>query len=149
MRLLTLCVACSLVVAQEPTIGDRYQLVWADEFEQDGKPDSEKWTYETGFVRNNELQWYQPDNATCKDGRLIIEGRRETRPNPEYEEGSRSWRKNRKAISYTSACLLTRGLHSWQYGRFEIRAKIVAEDGLWPAIWFLGVDGALAQLWRD
>ncbi|MFC1761515.1 family 16 glycosylhydrolase [Planctomycetota bacterium] len=29
----------------------------------------------------------------------------------------------------------------WQHGRFEVRAKIEAQDGLWPAIWFLGVDG--------
>ena len=128
-------------VGQEPTVPDGYRIVWADEFEKEGKPDRKKWTYETGFVRNNELQWYQADNAYCKDGRLMIEGRRETRPNPDFEQGNRSWRKSRKSISYTSACLLTRGLHQWQYGRFEIRAKIVAAEGLWPAIWFLGVDG--------
>jgi hypothetical protein len=46
----------------------RYKLVWSDEFNQDGKPDPKKWTYETGFVRNEELQWYQPDNTRCENG---------------------------------------------------------------------------------
>ncbi|MEP6626762.1 MAG: hypothetical protein ABJA32_02215, partial [Ginsengibacter sp.] len=39
-----------------------YQLVWSDEFNNNGRPDSTKWNYEHGFVRNHELQWYQPEN---------------------------------------------------------------------------------------
>ena len=62
----------------------RYKLVWSDEFNQDGKPDPKKWAFETGFVRNRELQWYQPDNARCADGLLIIEARRERIKNPNY-----------------------------------------------------------------
>lgn len=120
---------------------DEYRLVWADEFDTDGRPDPKNWIYEEGFKRNRELQWYQPENAVCRDGKLVIEGRRERRPNPTYREGSEDWKEERKDIEYTSSCLLTRGLHSWQYGRFEVRAKIVAQAGLWPAIWFLGVDG--------
>lgn len=34
------------------------KLVWADEFEYSGRPDSLKWGYETGFVRNREAQYY-------------------------------------------------------------------------------------------
>lgn len=120
---------------------DEYQLVWTDEFEQDGPPDPKKWTFEQGFVRNRELQWYQPENAFCKDGRLVIEARREQRPNPDFVKGSDNWKQNREMAEYTSACLMTKGLHSWQYGRFEIKARIQAEPGLWPAIWFLGVEG--------
>jgi beta-glucanase (GH16 family) len=120
---------------------DDYRLVWADEFEVDGRPDPENWSYEHGFVRNRELQWYQPENAYIEGGRLVIEGRRERRENPNYREGSKNWKESRKYIEYTSACLVTKGLHSWQYGRFEIKARIKAEDGLWPAIWFLGVEG--------
>lgn len=56
---------------------DAWKLVWSDEFDKDGRPDPTKWTYETGFVRNEELQWYQPENAWCEKGLLIIEGRRE------------------------------------------------------------------------
>jgi hypothetical protein len=54
-----------------------YQLVWSDEFEKDGRPDSTKWGYEHGFVRNEEAQWYQPENARCKNGMLVIEAKRE------------------------------------------------------------------------
>ena len=127
-------------LAAEPSPGE-YRLVWSDEFEQNGKPDPANWTYERGFVRNNELQWYQPENAFCTNGFLIIEGRKEQKENPNYTAGSRDWRRSRKQIEYTSACLITRGLQSWQYGRFEIRARIQTRKGLWPAIWFLGVEG--------
>ena len=115
-----------------------FALVWADEFDQNGRPDTTKWHYEEGFVRNHELQWYQRDNAWCEGGRLIIEARREQRPNPRYEEGSRDWRKGRAHIEYTSSCLLTRRKASWQYGRFEMRARIDIRSGLWPAWWTLG-----------
>lgn len=114
------------------------KLVWSDEFDKEGPPDPLKWTYETGFVRNKELQWYQPDNAFCKDGKLIIEARRERKPNPNFEAGSGDWKRSREFIEYTSASVITRGLHSWQYGRFEIRAKIDISPGMWPAIWTLG-----------
>ncbi len=119
-----------------------YELVWADEFTQDGTPNPKNWTYEKGFVRNEELQWYQPENAFCKDGLLVIEARKEQRANPLYVEGSRDWRKNRKNIDYTSACLITKGLQSWQYGRFEMRGKIDINAGLWPAFWTLGEKGS-------
>jgi beta-glucanase (GH16 family) len=118
-----------------------YRLVWADEFETDGPPNPENWVFERGFVRNKELQWYQPDNAFCEGGRLIIEGRRERKPNPNYEQGSDHWKTKRQFIEYTSSCVKTKGLHSWQFGRFEVKAKIKTEAGLWPAIWFLGVEG--------
>ena len=47
--------------------GKEYRLVWSDEFEVDGRP-SKDWSYEHGFQRNQELQWYQSDNAYVKDG---------------------------------------------------------------------------------
>lgn len=118
-----------------------YRLVWHDDFEIDGAPDPTKWTFERGFVRNQELQWYQPDNARCEDGRLIIEARCESRPNPRHEPGSADWRRARATVEYTSACVTTRGLHAWLYGRIEVRARIEARPGLWPAIWTLGVAG--------
>jgi len=36
-----------------------YKLVWADEFDADGPPNPKNWTFEEGFLRNNEDQWYQ------------------------------------------------------------------------------------------
>jgi hypothetical protein len=59
-----------------------WKLVWSDEFDTEGKPDSNNWNYEHGFVRNEELQWYQADNANCKNGLLIIEGVRKLSPIP-------------------------------------------------------------------
>lgn len=119
-----------------------YQLVWSDEFENPGLPDPTKWTFEKGFKRNSELQWYQEENAFVEDGKLVIEGRRERRPNPVFQEASEPEAfRNRKFINFTSASVTTKGLHAWQYGRFEVRARFAAEQGLWPAIWTLGVDG--------
>lgn len=119
---------------------DNYKLVWSDEFNIDGAPDSIKWNYEKGFVRNEELQWYQPRNAHCEKGMLIIEARREQKPNPLYEPGSDDWRKKRPTIQYTSSCLITKGKQHWRYGRFEMRARIDVNPGMWPAWWTLGIE---------
>ncbi|MGA2061564.1 MAG: glycoside hydrolase family 16 protein [Thermoguttaceae bacterium] len=138
-----------------------YKLVWADEFNKDGPLDGKDWAYETGFVRNQELQWYQAENAICKDGFLVIEAKKERKPNPRYvapaataatEESEATgdrlrpgrrgagWQ-NRESIEYTSASVNTRGKHAWLYGRFEIRAKIDIRAGSWPAFWTLGTQG--------
>lgn len=114
-----------------------YTLVWQDEFDKDGRPDG-RWDYERGFVRNNELQWYQPENALVRDGVLVIEGRREIVANSRYEEGSRDWRRARKQAEYTSSSLTTRNSFHFKYGRVEVRAKIPTASGSWPAIWLLG-----------
>lgn len=118
-----------------------WKLVWADDFTKDGAPDPKNWTFEQGFVRNHEHQWYQPENARCKDGLLIIEGRREHRPNPTYQPNSSDWKTSRPSIDYTSSSLHTNGLHQWQYGRFDMRGRIDTSPGMWPAFWTLGVSG--------
>ncbi len=132
------CISLNYSIAEAQNTSD-YKLVWADEFNTNGAPDSSNWTYEKGFVRNQEFQWYQPQNARCENGKLIIEAKKEERLNPMYVAGSKDWRKSRDSIHYTSACLLTRGLHSWQYGRFIMRAGIDISSGLWPAWWTLGL----------
>ena len=113
-------------------------LVWSDEFNGNGAPDSTVWNFEEGFVRNQEAQWYQAANAWLQDGCLIIEARREHRCNPTYDPTSRHWGKKREFIDYTSACLTTAGKKSFLYGRLEVRAKIPTASGAWPAIWTLG-----------
>lgn len=118
-----------------------YVLVWSDEFDVPGPPDPTSWRFEGGFVRNHELQWYQAQNATVRDGLLVIEGRREHVVNPDYEAGSTDWKRSRQAAQYTAASLLTSGLRTWQYGRFELRARIPTDAGLWPAWWTLGQSG--------
>jgi beta-glucanase (GH16 family) len=128
------------VSAAKAQQASEYKLVWADEFNKNGAPDSSKWTYEKGFVRNQEFQWYQPQNARCENGKLIIEAKEAEKANPWYVANSKDWRKNRDSIHYTSACLITKGLHSWQYGRFILRARIPVSSGLWPAWWTLGLN---------
>jgi beta-glucanase (GH16 family) len=120
---------------------NEYQLVWADEFLVDGTPDTKNWKFEQGFVRNNELQWYQPQNACVNNGLLIIEARKEHLPNPIYKPDGTNWKNKRAFAAYTSASLNTAGLQSWKYGRFVMRAKIDIENGLWPAFWTLGTKG--------
>ena len=115
------------------------KLIWNDEFNSNGKPDPQYWRYEKGFVRNQETQWYQQDNATCKDGVLLIEGRKEAIKNPNYEAGSNDWRRNRVYSEYTSSSIQTRGLKQFQFGCIEVRARIDTAMGSWPAIWALGV----------
>ena len=116
-----------------------YELVWQEEFNSNGSVESSKWDFEQGFQRNHELQWYQEDNAFCEDGKLFIEARREMKANPGFKAGSKQWKEKRKNIYYTSSCLTSK--QSWKYGRFEIKARLKAADGLWPAIWFLGTEG--------
>lgn len=123
---------CPVSFAQE------WKLVWSDEFNQDGRLDAAGWNYENGFARNEEAQWYQADNARCKNGCLVIEARKAHRKNPLYEAGNRDWRKKREFIEYTSSSVTTAGKHEFLYGRLEVRAKIPTEGGAWPAIWLLG-----------
>jgi len=116
------------------------KLVWADEFNTNGQPNPEFWKHEKGFVRNEELQWYQEENANCANGVLLIEGRREEIPNPKYQAVSKNWKMSREFAHYSSSSINTRGLKQWLYGRFEIRARIDTAMGSWPAIWTLGIE---------
>lgn len=112
------------------------QLVWADEFDEPGLPDTAKWSYDVGDGcpdicgwGNNELQYYterRPENARVEDGHLIIEARRE----------------NYETREYTSARLVTREKGDWLYGRIEVRAELPSGLGTWPAIWMLPTDWA-------
>jgi beta-glucanase (GH16 family) len=114
-----------------------WQLVWQDEFNRDGRLDPADWEYERGFVRNEELQFYQPENAGCRGGLLILEARRERKPNPGYKPGLTGW-SNREYIEVTSASVITKGKHEFTYGRFEMRGRIDTRTGSWPAFWTLG-----------
>jgi len=121
-----------------------WKLVWSDEFNKDGAPDTTKWVYEVGFVRNRELQYYTKDrreNARIERGCLIIEGRKERYRNSKYKPGAKgNWKAEREFAEYTSACLTTKGKASWTYGRIEVCAKLPTGRGTWPAIWMLGAN---------
>ena len=116
------------------------RLIWSDEFNVDGNLDSSFWNFEQGFARNHEYQWYQTDNAYCKDGMLVIECRKESSPNPLYEEGSKEWRRSRPNIEYTSSSVNTKDKVEFTYGTLEVRARIPIGPGAWPAIWTLGTE---------
>ena len=122
-------------------VPEGYQLVWSDEFDVDGKPDTANWQFEHGYVRNEEDQWYQEENAWIANGHLIIEARIEDKPNPGYDPASGDWRASRARIKYTSSSIHTRRKQAWQFGRFEMRGKIDTRSGLWPAWWTLGTQG--------
>lgn len=113
-----------------------YQLVWSDEFNYAGLPDTSKWGYDVGGNGwgNKELQYYtqnRPENARVENGTLIITARKE----------------NYIGASYTSARLLTRQKMSWTYGKFEIGAKLPKGRGTWPALWLLSAHQPLK--WPD
>jgi beta-glucanase (GH16 family) len=112
-----------------------YKLVWADEFQTDGLPDSSKWSYDTeanasGWY-NNELQYYavaRLSSSAVKGGKLRITARKERLTTaPDYG-----------GQNYSSARLITHGKASWTYGFFDVRAKLPCGQGTWPAIWMLG-----------
>lgn len=109
--------------------GNYTKLVWHDEFDKDGLPDPHKWTYDTGFIANHELQYYTSDrkeNAQILNGQLDITARND------------SFMANGVVQPISSARIKTEGKQSWTYGRMEIRAKIPSSLGTWPAIWTLG-----------
>ena len=126
---------------QDPYASGGYKLIWADEFNRDGRPDPARWAYERGFVRNAEYQWYQPENAWCEKGLLIIEARREKKANSTNTQAAAGGKEKPPHADYTSASVTTRGLHSWQYGRFVMRGRIDTRPGLWPAFWTVGAGG--------
>ncbi len=114
-------------------------LVWSDEFMNNtgamAQPNPALWTYDTGNsgFGNKELENYcawdsstppcstaSPSAYVGTDGYLHIEAQQ---PAPSV---------------YTSARLKTQGLFSFQYGRFEVRARVPEAPGFWPAGWLLG-----------
>ncbi|MHA8064388.1 glycoside hydrolase family 16 protein [Aquirufa aurantiipilula] len=113
--------------------------VWADEFNQAGLPDDKIWSYDVGGSGwgNNELQYYTKadlDNAHVENGILTIEAKKES------FEGK----------SYTSARLVTKGKKDFLFGRIEVRAKLPAGRGNWPAIWTLASQSEYGQAyWPD
>jgi beta-glucanase (GH16 family) len=129
-----------------PSRGSDWKLIWSDEFDIPGLPDSTKWDYETGFIRNNEAQYYtreRKENARVENGLLVIEARKERFANPDFDPTAKSSgraRRSREFADYTSASLTTHGKTNWTGGRIEVRAKLPAGRGTWPAIWTLGTN---------
>ena len=103
-----------------------WQIVWDDEFNYTGLPDSAKWSYEVGGNGwgNDEKQYYMEksiENSVVRNGVLSII----------------ALKKQYKNQNYTSAKLTTFNKLSIQYGKIEVRAKLPRGKGNWPAIWML------------
>lgn len=108
-------------------------LVFSDEFEYEGGPDSEKWHHQVigpnnGSWFNDEKQLYtaRAENSFVSNGTLKIKAIKES-----YTSGG-------VTKSYTSARMNSK--YAFTYGRVEVRAKLPAEAGTWPAIWTLGAN---------
>ena len=104
------------------------KLVMSEEFNVDGAPDSNMWSYNIGTGANgwgnNELQYYtdRPQNIKVENGNLIITAIKE----------------QFLGAGYTSARIISKGKFEKKYGRIEARIKMPLGQGLWPAFWMLG-----------
>ncbi len=106
---------------------EKWKLVWSDEFNNVGLPDTTKWGYDVGGHGwgNNEAQYYtngDTNNVFAQNGILSIIARKEKKQGKEY----------------SSTRMVTRGKADFTYGRIEIRAKLPKGRGTWPAGWMLG-----------
>jgi beta-glucanase (GH16 family) len=121
-----------------PTVSGntKMHLVWSDEFNYTGLPDTTRWGYDLADGcpsncgwGNNELQYYtanRKENARVENGHLVIEARKETMGKKEY----------------TSSRMVSKHKGDWTHGRMEISAKLPKGLGVWPAIWMLPTDWA-------
>ncbi len=113
---------------EKQTVVTKNNLVMSDEFNVDGAPNPNLWSYNIGTGSNgwgnNELQYYtnRPENIKVENGVLKITARRE-----QY-----------MGEAFTSARILTKGKFETKYGRIEARIKLPRGKGLWPAFWMLG-----------
>lgn len=127
-----------------------YQLVWSDEFKENGNLDTLKWKYEKGFLRNKEAQYYTDrlKNVRIENDYLILEAHKEKIANEKFntdEFKNKSWLHYIADIDtaqYTSGSISTQGIAQWTYGKIEVKAKLPKGVGLWPAIWMLGSNRA-------
>ena len=129
------------VTEESRTESNLSKLVWSDEFEYSGFPDSTKWTYSVGDGcpdlcgwGNNELQYYtekELKNARVENGILTIEVHQE-------KKGDRD---------FTSAKVITKGKGDWKYGRMEVRAKLPTGRGVWSAIWMMPSNTSIYGRW--
>lgn len=133
--ILVACATLYTLVNKTESVNEKYStLIWSDEFDYEGLPNTSKWSYDIGDGcpnicgwGNEELEYYTEDrieNAHVSNGTLKICLKKEV-----YE-----------SRTYTSARLSSKGKGDWRYGRFEIRAKLPSGLGTWPAIWMLPTD---------
>lgn len=137
--LVAFLVISSCTTDETQTVAKFTNLIMQDEFDVEGAPNSEIWSYNIGTGDNgwgnNELQYYtdRSENVTVQNGVLLITARKE----------------DFNGSSYTSARLLTKGKFEQQYGRFEARIRLPFGQGIWPAFWLLGDDNNGTEIWPN
>ncbi|MFC4031943.1 discoidin domain-containing protein [Streptomyces polygonati] len=121
--------------ALPPNPGNPEHLVWSDEFNGAAgtKPDTTKWTQDTGAGQNGELETYTNGDNTTMDGNgdLVIEARKEANG------------------QYTSGRINTSDHFNFTYGHVEARIKVSGTQGLWPAFWMLGSNFKTGTPWPN
>jgi beta-glucanase (GH16 family) len=108
----------------------QWRKVWSEGF-NGSSIDTSKWNViDSGKTHNNELQYYVPDEAWPENGKLMLRSRKR-----DYngDDGKRD---------FTSGKVTTKGKFSFKYGTVEIRAKLPASRGIWPAFWLLPEHGS-------
>lgn len=109
----------------EIEIVDGWIPTWCDEFKYEGVVDPAKWRHQNGGggFGNNEAQYYtsRSENAYVDGEYLTITALKES-----YS-----------GYQYTSSKIWTQGVENFKYGKFEMRAKLPAGRGTWPAFWMM------------
>lgn len=119
-------------VPLKPDSGNEdWRLTFDDEFNGTSL-DTSKWTthFWWGRTRDVELQYYSDDAVEVGDGRLTLRAEKRS-------EGGRN---------YTSGVVTTLGSFSQKYGFWEVRGKVPAGEGLWPAVWMM-TDAGNRTIW--
>lgn len=122
-----------LIFYSFPALGQHthseWKLIWEDDFEQDGKPDADKWE----FSGRGTPDWarYCADNLETtfiRDGKLYLRGIVNTSEND--------------SVPYQTGCIQTKGKFAFKYGKLEVKARLSKGKGSWPAIWLMPQDAS-------
>lgn len=115
------------------------RLVHAEDFSTATDFDPAFWIAETGFFRNKEAQYYRPANVGVHGGALILEGRRESTLNANFNADGADWLTTTRTADYTSGSIVSRD--AFTFGVFEVVARLPQGAGVWPAIWLVNEQG--------
>ncbi len=134
--------ATAAPTAPPRTLPGGWVYAWGDEFEGD-KLDRSRWNYELGVVRNQGAsQTYTNKAVRVKGGKLVITTRAKKTPCSTYKRGAKDWRAQIRTQPYSSGSITTKGKMQFKPGsRLEVRAKLPAAKGSWPAIWMIHENG--------